>query len=111
MSKDKTNNAAGGATGGGPLDVSEPFKHPAATHDQDEVVVEVVFPQGVKENGNVHRKGDKLVLKRGHAVAQNKPGRPVYRIVRTIQYVNDPSAVSTATDYEDVVEDGPLEIS
>ncbi len=103
MSKDKPVNETSAS--------AEGYTHPCPTHDQDQCVVEVVYPKGVVENGNTYRQGEQLVLPRRHANSQNKPGRPVYRVVRTLKYVNDPTAVSTAIGYEEEVDEGPLKIS
>ena len=75
-------------------------------HPQDLVAVEVVFPGGVREDGKVYACGQTLTLARGHATAQNQPGRPVYRILSTVRYANGP-----ADQAEQPANDGPLAIS
>ncbi|MCK4624569.1 MAG: hypothetical protein KAV00_04605 [Phycisphaerae bacterium] len=79
---------------------------PYETHDQDLVVVEVVFAKGVREDGRVYRCGETLTIRRGHALAQNTPGRQVYRILATAIYQNGP-----ADQAEELLDEGPLEIS
>jgi hypothetical protein len=78
------------------------MEHPYEPHADDLVAVEVVFPAGVHVDGKVYAKGQTLTVTRGHALAQN---RPVYRILRTVRYVNGPPDQA-----EDVQPDAPLEI-
>ncbi len=83
-------------------------QHPFEPASQDLVVVEVVHREGVKEDGKVYKFGKTLTLARGHAEAQNKPDRPVYRILKTVRYAKDPEPDAS---YEQRTVPGPLNIS
>ncbi|NOX57556.1 MAG: hypothetical protein GXP29_01690 [Planctomycetes bacterium] len=75
-------------------------------HDQDECVFEVVYPKGVLENGRFVPQGELIMLRRGHALAQNTTESETYRLVKTVRHVHGPSL-----SYEGVAYDGPKRIS
>ena len=77
---------------------------PYTPSDQDLVAVEVVYPQGVRQNGRNYRPGETLTLKRGLVTHYNKH-KPVYRVLRTVRYANGP-----ADQAEDRPVEGPLEL-
>jgi len=84
------------------------MEHPFEPHDQDRVTVEVVHPQGVKEDGKEYKKGMWVTLSRGHAMAQNRPGGQVYRVIKTVRYHNDPNP---SDSYEQPIAPQPLDVS
>ena len=99
MVKKPETTLAGASPGAGAI-------HPHPPHDQDTVVVEVLWPKGVKDDGKVYHQGQLYVTKRGHARGQNAPGRQVLRVVRTVLYYNGPEVLA-----EESVGEGPLELS
>jgi len=78
--------------------------HPYPVSDQDLVAVEVVYPQGVRQNGRNYRPGETLTLKRGLVTHYNKH-KPVYRVLRTVRYANGP-----ADQAEEQPAEGPLNL-
>lgn len=81
-------------------------EHPVELHDQDLCAVQVMFENGVTENGKKYEQGDILLLNRGHALWQNKKHGEVYRIVRTVSYAKMKGEI-----YEAQPDDGRLKIS
>ena len=77
-------------------------------HPRDLVAAEVVFPRGIRENGRVYKCGEVIAIDRGHAMAQNKPDKKVFKILRTVRYKNDPNPDA---NYEEQPEDGPIDVT
>lgn len=77
---------------------------PHTPSDQDLVAVEVVYPQGVRQDGRNYRPGETLTLKRGLVTHYNKH-KPVYRVLRTVHYQHGP-----ADQAEEQPVEGPLEL-
>lgn len=86
-----------------------PIEHPFPPHADDQVVVEVLYPAGVTvgQRHYIHR--ERLVIERGRATAANDrdPTRPVFLILRTVQYKHDPEPDSR---FEKPRDDAPLAI-
>lgn len=85
-------------------------EHPYPPHAHDLVAVEVVWADGiVREGGKRYSRGEQLVIARSHCEQQNAAQRPagktVYRILRTVRYVNGPADQAEEAEYS-----GPLNV-